>query len=89
MVQNTIYSVLPFWAELWIGHDKSILFLEPILFGFVPASTMWDIWRLAIQIRKFAGLLQFSFLSKILNCLYKFIRKHRPHRPNCPSEGFI
>jgi hypothetical protein len=59
------------------------------ILDYVPASNIWNILRLANEIRKFARLLQCSFLSEILNCLLEFIRKHRPHRPNCPSEGYI
>ena len=55
----------------------------------VPASNIWNIWRLPNQIRKFARRLQCNFLSEILNCLLEFIRERRPHRPNCPSERYI
>jgi len=59
------------------------------IMDFVPASNIWNIQRWVNQIRKFARRLQCSFLSEILNCLLEFMRKHRPHRPNCPSEGYV
>jgi len=64
-------------------------FLLPNLIDVVPTSNIWNIWRLARHIRKFAKLLRIIFLSETLNFHLEYILKHRPHRPNCPSEEYI
>jgi hypothetical protein len=65
-------------------------FFEPFYILYcVPSSNIWKILGLATQIRKFAKLLHISLLSELLNCLFEFIRKDRPYRPNCPSERWI
>ena len=54
----------------------------------VPTSNIWYFLRLANHLRKNTRPLLFRFIVGIFNSILEFTSKHRPHRPDCPTEEY-